>query len=103
MNPALRGVNSRIPKGVWQPNKHWETLPPFTGKSANAFMRNGVGFKFAIPTPGTNPYRSAILFHPTPDGRTSGCVGFCGSTTEMSDFRDKMLNLKGNYPKLIIE
>jgi hypothetical protein len=101
MISAVRGKNSRIPKGAWQPTKHWETLPPFTGKSAPAFMRNGVGFKFAIPTPGTN--RSAILFHPTPDGRTSGCIGFCGPNTEMIDFRDRMLNLKGNYPKIITE
>jgi len=109
INKKVIGRNSRIPSGVWSPSLNGNnTLPamingkvtyPNSSLSANSFTRHGVSFKFNIPTPGTG--RSAILFHPTPN-YTQGCVGLCGSASQLISFRDRFLSHRGPHPKLFV-
>jgi hypothetical protein len=109
INKLVIGKNSRIPSGVWQPSLNGNnTLPvmvngaityPNSKLPSSPFTRHGISFKFNIPTPGTG--RSAILFHPTPSF-TQGCVGLCGSASQLTEFRDRFLGHQGARPKLYV-
>jgi hypothetical protein len=109
INSSVIGKNSRIPSGIWQPSLNGNnTLPvmkdgaityPNSKLPPEPFTRHGISFKFHIPTPGTT--RSEILFHPTPSF-TQGCVGFCGSASQITEFRDRFLNYQGARPKLYV-